>query len=93
MSTSLTEADIPEWITDREKILEGFRNYRKEQWAPPAREGTLLFPGYDGAAEWGGAAVDVETGVMYVNSNEMAWIMQMVGVPGAQVLQALSPGE
>jgi len=93
MSTSLTEADIPEWIADREKILQGFKNYRKEQWAPPSREGTLLFPGYDGAAEWGGAAADPETGILYVNANEMAWVMQMVEVPGAQALQALSPGE
>jgi quinoprotein glucose dehydrogenase len=92
MSTSLTESDIPLWIADREKILETFRASRKEQWAPPSREGTLLFPGYDGAAEWGGAAVDVETGVMYVNSNEMAWIMQMVEVPGVQAMQQLSPG-
>jgi quinoprotein glucose dehydrogenase len=93
MSTSLTEADIPLWIADRGKILETFKACRKEQWAPPSREGTLLFPGYDGAAEWGGAAVDVETGVMYVNSNEMAWIMQMVEVPGVQALMQLSPGE
>lgn len=93
MSASLTEADIPLWIADRGKTLETFKACRKEQWAPPSREGTLLFPGYDGAAEWGGAAVDVETGVMYVNSNEMAWIMQMVEVPGVQALMQLSPGE
>ena len=34
---------------------------------------TILFPGFDGGAEWGGAAVDPATGVMYVNATEMAW--------------------
>jgi quinoprotein glucose dehydrogenase len=34
---------------------------------------TVVFPGYDGGAEWGGPAVDPETGVIYVNANEMAW--------------------
>jgi quinoprotein glucose dehydrogenase len=34
---------------------------------------TVVFPGYDGGAEWGGPAVDPETGILYVNANEMAW--------------------
>ena len=34
---------------------------------------TVVFPGFDGGAEWGGPAVDPETGIIYVNSNEMAW--------------------
>ena len=28
---------------------------------PGAAQGTLIFPGYDGGAEWGGAAFDPET--------------------------------
>src|SRR5258708_31753844 len=31
------------------------------QFAPPSREGTIVFPGFDGAAEWGGQAFDPET--------------------------------
>ena len=34
---------------------------------------TVVFPGFDGGAEWGGAAVDPRTGVLYVNSNDVAW--------------------
>ena len=34
---------------------------------------TLLFPGFDGGAEWGGAASD-QRGVLYVNSNDIAWM-------------------
>lgn len=48
------------------------------QWEPPSVEGTIVFPGFDGAAEWGGQAFDPETGLFYVNSNEMAWILRLV---------------
>lgn len=34
---------------------------------------TVIFPGFDGGGEWGGPAVDVMTGVLYVNSNDIAW--------------------
>ncbi|MEO5740534.1 MAG: pyrroloquinoline quinone-dependent dehydrogenase [Vicinamibacterales bacterium] len=34
---------------------------------------TVIFPGFDGGAEWGGAAVDPQSAVMYVNSNDIAW--------------------
>ena len=34
---------------------------------------TILFPGYDGGAQWGGSAFDPETGALYVNSNDLAW--------------------
>ncbi len=34
---------------------------------------TIVFPGFDGGAEWGGSAVDIGTGVIYINANEMAW--------------------
>jgi quinoprotein glucose dehydrogenase len=35
---------------------------------------TTIYPGFDGGAEWGGPAWDVDTGVLYVNSNEMSWL-------------------
>jgi quinoprotein glucose dehydrogenase len=46
-------------------------------FAPPSTRGTIIFPGFDGGAEWGGAAVDPE-GVLYVNANEMPWVLTMV---------------
>jgi quinoprotein glucose dehydrogenase len=51
------------------------------QFIPGSREGTIIFPGYDGGAEWGGAAYDPVTGLLYVNANEMAWILTMVEPP------------
>jgi glucose dehydrogenase len=34
---------------------------------------TVVFPGFDGGAEWGGSAVDPRTGVIYINANDIAW--------------------
>jgi glucose dehydrogenase len=48
------------------------------QFVPPSLQGTIIFPGFDGGAEWGGPAFDPETHLFYVNSNEMAWILRMV---------------
>jgi quinoprotein glucose dehydrogenase len=60
-------------------VRERFRTLRSAgQWAPPSLEGTIVFPGFDGAAEWGGQAFDPETGLFYVNANEMAWILRLV---------------
>ena len=63
-------------------VLERFLKLRSAgQFIPGSKEGTVIFPGYDGGAEWGGAAFDPETGLLYVNSNEMAWILTMQEAP------------
>lgn len=60
------------------QVLERFVKARPHvPFQPPSREGTIIFPGFDGGAEWGGAAVDPD-GVIYVNANEMPWILNMV---------------
>jgi quinoprotein glucose dehydrogenase len=55
--------------------LEAFRTFRSDGQFVPFTVGqdTIIFPGYDGGAEWGGSAFDPDTGLLYVNSNEMAW--------------------
>jgi quinoprotein glucose dehydrogenase len=55
--------------------LEKFRSFRSEGQFVPFSVGkdTVIFPGFDGGAEWGGAAADPEKGILYVNANEMAW--------------------
>lgn len=65
------------------ELLDRFVTLRPHTpFMPPSKEGTIIFPGYDGGGEWGGAAVDPE-GVLYVNSNEMAWILTMVDATAA----------
>jgi quinoprotein glucose dehydrogenase len=48
------------------------------QFTPPSREGTFVFPGFDGGAEWGGQAFDPTSGLFYVNANEMAWVLRII---------------
>ncbi len=73
-----------EMLTERtpeahQAAVERFRKlHSRGQFTPPSREGTIIFPGYDGGAEWGGAAFDPQTGMLYVNANEMAWILRLV---------------
>jgi len=56
--------------------VEQFRKSRSEGQFVPFSVGrdTVIFPGFDGGAEWGGPAVDPETATIYINSNEMAWM-------------------
>ena len=63
-----------------DSVLKVFRKYRsKGMFAPPGTDGSIVFPGYDGGGEWGGATFDPATGLLYVNSNEMAWLLRMIG--------------
>ncbi len=62
-----------------EAALKRFRQVRSNgQFEPPSKEGTVIFPGFDGGGEWGGAAFDASTGLLYANANEMAWILRLV---------------
>ncbi|HEY5462451.1 MAG TPA: PQQ-binding-like beta-propeller repeat protein [Hanamia sp.] len=49
-------------------------------FTPPSKEGTIIFPGFDGGGEWGGPAFDPSTGIIYVNANEMPWVLTMINV-------------
>ena len=65
----------------RAAVLERLRRLRSGgQFVPPSREGTVIFPGFDGGGEWGGAAFDPESGLLYVNASEMPWVLTMVDV-------------
>jgi quinoprotein glucose dehydrogenase len=72
------------------QVLDRFVKLRPHtQFLPPSREGTIIFPGFDGGAEWGGAAADPE-GILYVNANEMPWVLNMVETrqPGGEPLSS-----
>ncbi len=46
-------------------------------YPPPSLEQVIIFPGYDGGMEWGGAAADPD-GILYVNVNEIPWFYQLI---------------
>jgi quinoprotein glucose dehydrogenase len=50
---------------------------------------TVLFPGFDGGAEWGGAAFDPETGLLYLNANDIAWTGRLAPSDAGQSASAL----
>ena len=56
-------------------VLDTFRTFLSEGQFVPFSVGkdTVVFPGFDGGAEWGGAAVDPETGILHVNANDLPW--------------------
>jgi quinoprotein glucose dehydrogenase len=78
-----------EIITDRTPAARAavFARWRQilphQPWLPPSTNGTVIFPGFDGGAEWGGAAYDPGSGRLFVNANEMPWILQMIETQGA----------
>lgn len=59
--------------------LETFRTVRSEGQFVPLSVGreTVVFPGFDGGAEWGGSAFDPASGNYFVNANEMAWLASL----------------
>ena len=85
MMTTRTPA-MHEWA------VKTFRELRSEGQFLPFVVGkqTVVFPGFDGGAEWGGPAVDPVHDVLYVNANEMGWLGGLIpnphgGSPGARV--------
>ncbi len=65
--------DIHKWALDQ------FHEARSEGQFVPFSVGkeTVIFPGFDGGAEWGGPALDPDSNILYVNANEMAWMASL----------------
>jgi quinoprotein glucose dehydrogenase len=55
--------------------IQEFRKFRSAGQFAPLSTGrdTVIFPGFDGGAEWGGSAFDPESSLLYVNANDLAW--------------------
>jgi quinoprotein glucose dehydrogenase len=75
----MTEADVTDLTpAAHDSALARFRRLRHDHlFTPPSREGTVVLPGFDGGGEWGGAAFDRTTGVLYVNASDVPWIAAM----------------
>jgi len=82
-----TEEDV---IAFTEKIHEEalaiVRRYRMGGlYEPPSIEGTIANPGILGGANWGGAAVDPQTGVAYIKSSEFPSLLAITEANPDQV--------
>ncbi len=80
---TLREEDITDLSPEaHEEMLQKFRQVKYSAlFTPPSKESSWIYPGFDGGGEWGGSAVDPQTGILYVNSNEMPWALTMIDVP------------
>lgn len=90
---TLTEKDINPYLSKAEydsvkKLLQTVHTGR--MFTPQSKEGTIIFPGFDGGGEWGGPAVDPETGLLYVNANQMAWILKMFNTDPTKVHETMA---
>ncbi|HNP22449.1 MAG TPA: PQQ-binding-like beta-propeller repeat protein [Panacibacter sp.] len=80
---SMTEKDLNTLVPDSsyQDIKKKLESYKTGFiFNTPSKEGTVIFPGYDGGAEWGGPGYDPETGIIYINASEMPWVLTMVDV-------------
>ncbi|GAC1439935.1 MAG: hypothetical protein NVSMB63_05780 [Sediminibacterium sp.] len=71
-------ADINPYLADTAiaAVRKQMAQYRYgKMFLPPGKQTAIQFPGLDGGAEWGGPSFDPETGMLYVNANEMAWLL------------------
>lgn len=77
----------PEDVTDitpetHRDMLEKYHKVKySAMFTPPSKDGDWIFPGFDGGGEWGGAAVDRESKIMYISNSEMPWAQVMIDVP------------
>ncbi|MDZ4710524.1 MAG: PQQ-binding-like beta-propeller repeat protein [Saprospiraceae bacterium] len=89
---TLTVNDISPYAENKEELRDTFLNRRAEgPFTPLSLRGSIVFPGLDGGAEWGGAAADPD-GILYVNSSNMAWLLKLGPTPPAyeQLTQSAS---
>jgi quinoprotein glucose dehydrogenase len=60
-------------------VKKSFEGYKKgSMFEPLSKQGTIVVPGFDGGAEWGGPSYDPTTGILFVNANEMVNIIHIV---------------
>lgn len=81
---TLGVGDINDLVSDSSQLelrnrLKGY--HTGNMFNPVSKEGTVVLPGLDGGAEWGGPAFDPATGTLYVNASEMPWIITMKELP------------
>ena len=90
---TLKEEDISPYAENRQELIDSLRKSRSEgPFTPLSERGTIIYPGLDGGAEWGGAAADPD-GILYLNSNEMAWLISLGASRSQAQNTSMTPGQ
>ncbi|MFK8161253.1 MAG: PQQ-binding-like beta-propeller repeat protein [Lewinella sp.] len=77
---TVTPDDINPYLSeaDRKVVEATYSTHRYgNPYLPPGEQPFILLPGFDGGAEWGGPAFDPAENMLYVNSSNMAWLIDM----------------
>ncbi len=84
---SFSVADLNPYLDPEES--ERYRDYIKSArneglFTPPGRGGTVQMPGNNGGSNWGGAAVDPESGFLYVVSKDLPAVLKLEPDPAQE---------
>jgi quinoprotein glucose dehydrogenase len=76
----LTDDNLIDYTPElRQRAIEALAKYQRGPlFTPPSEAGTAVLPGWVGGANWGGAAFDPDSGVLYVPSVTIPTMMQLV---------------
>jgi quinoprotein glucose dehydrogenase len=72
-------ADLNRYLPDSSyrDLVRRFTQYANgEIYTPPSLRGTIVMA-LNGGAEWAGPSVDPKSGILYINANEMPWIVAL----------------
>ncbi len=75
------------WISD--EIAKN--KYKTGIYEPPSMEGSIILPTAHGGANWGGASVNPETNMLFVNSTDIPWILKLTDLKKIRAAQQLNP--
>jgi quinoprotein glucose dehydrogenase len=90
---SFTLADVNPMASNKEEIIEALKKSNTgSPFIPLGRERTLFFPGSDGGAQWGGAAID-ENSIMYVPAKENPVFSSIVDAPNYSASKTFITGK
>jgi quinoprotein glucose dehydrogenase len=71
------------------KALEAIRDFRVGPiFTPPSREGTIVMPGAIGGAGWGGAAMDLASGTIYIKATNQPALYKIIEPTKSDTLEA-----
>jgi quinoprotein glucose dehydrogenase len=71
-------------------IKSEFKKYSTKPFTPPSTEGSIIMPFFNGGASWGGAAFNQNNGLLFINSNDMPWLLKLIDLKKAAAENSLN---
>jgi quinoprotein glucose dehydrogenase len=93
---TFTVDDLSPYLSaaDRAKFRDQILSARNEGlFTPPGKRPTIQMPGNNGGANWGGATVEPDKGLLYVVSKDLPCLLKLDKDPEQDKLLAASAGE